>query len=147
MKGLVAAIAAVVALTGTVGVAYGQYDYGSTVPGYGNYGQDYGQGYGQYDQSMPDYSQYAQGQGNYGQQSPHTSRGSTSRDKKGTIRDTAVIKAMDLHLHRNTIITRVTGQEEALQTLHISSNKHHRAAELDSLPNIKLLDRSSSVLL
>ncbi len=87
--------------------------------------------------------------------SPHstnrgsTNRGSTSRGKKGTgtIRDTAVIKAMDLDLHRNTIITRVTGQEEALQTLHISSNKHHRAAELDSLPNIKLLDRSSSVLL
>ncbi len=66
MKGLVAAIAAVVALTGSVGVAYGQYDYGSMVPGYG---QDYGQGYGQYGQSMPDYSQYAQGQGNYGQQS------------------------------------------------------------------------------
>ncbi len=72
MKGLVAAIAAVVALTGAVGVAYGQYDYGSMVPGYGSYGQDYGQGYGQgygqYGQSMPDYSQYAQGQGSYGQQ-------------------------------------------------------------------------------
>ncbi len=69
MKGLVATVAAVVALTGFVGVAYGQYDYGSMVPGYGNYGQDYGQGYGQYGQSVPDYSQYAQGQGNYGQQS------------------------------------------------------------------------------
>jgi len=73
----------------------------------------------------------------------------TSRGKKGTgtIRDTAVIKAMGMDLHRNTIITRVTGQEEALQTLHISSNKHHRSVELDSLPNIKPLDRSSSVLL
>ena len=71
----------------------------------------------------------------------HTSRGNSST---GTIRDTAVIKAMDMDLHRNTIITRVTGQEEALQTLHISSNKHRRAAVLDSLPNIKPLDRSSS---
>jgi hypothetical protein len=67
MKGLVAAIA-VVALMGVGGAAYGQYDYQSTAPGYGGYGQDYGQGYGQYGQALPDYSQYAQGQGSYGQQ-------------------------------------------------------------------------------
>ncbi len=68
MKGLVAAIAAVVALMGVGGAAYGQYDYGSMVSGYGSYGQDYGQSYGQYGQTLPDYSQYAQGQGSYGQQ-------------------------------------------------------------------------------
>lgn len=66
MKGLVAAIVAVVALMGVGGAAYGQYDYGSMVPGYS--GQDYGQGYGQYGQTLPDYSQYAQGQGANGQQ-------------------------------------------------------------------------------
>lgn len=68
MKGLVAAIVAVVALMGVGGAAYGQYDYGSMVPGYGYSGQDYGQGYGQYGQTLPDYSQYAQGQGAGGQQ-------------------------------------------------------------------------------
>jgi len=68
MKGLVAAIIAVVALMGVGGAAYGQYDYGSMVPGYGYSGQDYGQGYGQYGQTLPDYSQYAQGQVGYGQQ-------------------------------------------------------------------------------
>ena len=67
MKGLVAAIA-VVALMGVGGAAYGQYDYQSTVPGSGYSGQDYGQGDGQYGQTLPDYSQYAQGQGAYGQQ-------------------------------------------------------------------------------
>jgi hypothetical protein len=67
MKGLVAAIA-VAALMGVGGAAYGQYDYQSTVPGYGGYGQDYGQGVGQYGQTLSDYSQYAQGQGAYGQQ-------------------------------------------------------------------------------
>jgi hypothetical protein len=72
----------------------------------------------------------------------------TSRGKKvtATILDTAVIKAMDMDLLRITIITKVTGQEGALQTLHISSNKRLLAAEFDSLPKIKPLDRSSSVL-
>ena len=75
MKGLVAAIIAVVALMGVGGAAYGQYDYGSTVPGYGAYGQTYGQGYGQYGQTLPDYSQYARGQGGYQQYLPYQQQG------------------------------------------------------------------------
>jgi hypothetical protein len=79
MKGLVAAIVAVIALMGVGGAAYGQYDYGSMVPGMGYYGQNYGQGYGQsygqsygqYGQTLPDYSQYARGQGGYEQYLPY----------------------------------------------------------------------------
>ena len=115
MKGLVAAIAAVVALMGVGGAAYGQYDYGSMVPGYGYSGQDYGQGYGQYGQTLPDYSQYAQGQGEL---RTAVSAISTGAARCGNYPGYGGYQGYGGYgILRSIIIIRVTGQGEAPRTL------------------------------
>jgi len=75
----------------------------------------------------------------------HISRGS----RAGIIKDTADTRAMAvMRILSSIIIIKVMGQGEApTRTRVIGSSKRRRAAELDSLPNIKPPGRNSRGLL